>query len=82
MAAPVVLIYVLCLFASANAGVLCMDIVTGVPRMQRRVAISEGRLHIQRLNDIHGDPVVAGQFLVMIQLPRSGATDWTWLHNK
>ena len=32
--------------------------------MQRRVALSDGRSEIQRLNDIDGDPVVVGQFLV------------------
>src|SRR5699024_6626341 len=41
-----------------------LDILTGVPRMQRRVAVSDGRSDVQRLNDIDGDPVVAGQFLV------------------
>ena len=36
----------------------------GVPRMQRRVAVSDGRSDIQRLNDVDGDPVVAGQYLI------------------
>ena len=64
MAAPVALDSRTVLIASANAYVYALDIVTGVPRMQRRVAISEGRSDIQRLNDIDGDPVGAGQFLV------------------
>lgn len=50
--------------ASANAYVYGLDVISGVPRFQRRVAISEGRSDIQRLIDIVGDPVVAGQYLV------------------
>ena len=52
------------LVASANAYVYGLDVISGVPRFQRRVAISEGRSDIQRLIDIVGDPVVAGQYLV------------------
>ena len=52
------------LVASANAYIYALDIISGVPRFQRRVAISDGRSDIQRLIDIVGDPVVAGQFLV------------------
>ena len=52
------------LLASANAYVYALDVISGVPRFQRRVAISEGRSDIQRLIDIVGDPVVAGQYLV------------------
>lgn len=52
------------LVASANAYVYALDVVTGVPRMQRRVAVAEGRSDIQKLNDIDGEPTVAGQFLV------------------
>ena len=52
------------LVASANAYVYALDVISGVPRFQRRVAISEGRSDIQRLIDIVGYPVVAGQYLV------------------
>lgn len=52
------------LIASANAYVYALDILSGVPRMQRRVAVSSGRSDVQRLIDIDGDPVMAGQFLV------------------
>ena len=52
------------LVASANAYVYGLDVISGVPRFQRRVAISEGRSDIQRLIDIVGDPVVAVQYLV------------------
>ena len=52
------------LVASANAYVYGLEVLGGVPRCQRRVAISEGRADMQRLIDIVGDPVVAGQYLV------------------
>lgn len=64
VATPVALDPRTVLIASANAYVYALDIISGVPRMQRRVAVSEGRSDIQRLNDLDGDPVVAGQFLV------------------
>ena len=62
--APVALDERTVLVASANAYVYGLDVISGVPRFQRRVAISEGRSDIQRLIDIVGDPVVAGQYLV------------------
>ena len=52
------------LIASANAYVYAIDTISGIPRFQRRVAVSEGRSDIQRLIDIDGDPTVAGQFMV------------------
>ena len=63
-AAPVALDPRHVLTASANGYVYALDALTGVPKMQRRVAVSDGRSDIQRLNDIDGEPVVAGQFLV------------------
>jgi len=63
-AAPVALDPRHVLIASANGYVYALDALTGVPKMQRRVAVSDGRSDIQRLNDIDGEPVVAGQFLV------------------
>lgn len=63
-AAPVRLDDRTVLIASANAYIYAIDVISGIPRFQRRVAISEGRSDIQRLNDINGDPVVAGQYLV------------------
>lgn len=50
--------------ASANAYVYALDVISGLPRFQRRVAVSDGRSDIQRLIDVVGDPVVAGQYLV------------------
>ncbi len=52
------------LIASSNAYIYALDVLTGVPRMQRRVPVSSGRSDVQRLIDIDGDPVMAGQFLV------------------
>ncbi len=52
------------LLASSNAYIYALDVLTGTPRMQRRVAVSDGRSDIEKLNDIDGDPVVAGQFVV------------------
>ncbi|WP_347454716.1 outer membrane protein assembly factor BamB [Acinetobacter thermotolerans] len=63
-AAPVALDPRHVLIASANGYIYAIDAVTGVPKMQRRVAVSDGRSDIQRLNDIDGEPVVAGQFVV------------------
>ena len=63
-AAPVSLDDRTVLIASANAYIYALDVISGVPRFQRRVAISEGRSDIQRLVDIDGDPVVSGQYVV------------------
>ena len=63
-AAPVTLDPRTVLVASANAYIYAIDVLTGVPRMQRRVAVSDGRSDIQKLNDIDGEPTVAGQFVV------------------
>ena len=63
-ASPITLDQRTVLVASANSYVYALDVLTGIPRMQRRVSISDGRSDIQRLNDIDGDPVVAGQFLI------------------
>ncbi|MBF7687811.1 outer membrane protein assembly factor BamB [Acinetobacter rathckeae] len=52
------------LIATANSYVYGIDVVSGVPRLQRRVSVAEGRTDIQRVNDIDGDPVMMGQFLV------------------
>ncbi|ANF81060.1 outer membrane protein assembly factor BamB [Acinetobacter sp. NCu2D-2] len=64
MAAPVVLDPRNVLIASSNAYIYVLDALSGTPKLQRRVAISDGRSDIQKLIDIDGDPVVAGQFVV------------------
>lgn len=63
-AAPVRLDARTVLVASSNAYLYAIDSLTGNLRMQRRVAVSDGRSDIQRLVDIDGEPAVAGQFVV------------------
>lgn len=64
MAAPVALDARNVLIASSNAYIYALDALSGMPKLQRRVAVSDGRSDIQRLVDIDGEPVVAGQFVV------------------
>ncbi|MGV2948186.1 outer membrane protein assembly factor BamB [Acinetobacter sp. AGC35] len=64
MAAPVALDARNVLIASSNAYIYALDALSGVPKLQRRVAVSDGRSDLQRLVDIDGEPVVAGQFVV------------------
>lgn len=63
-ASPVALDARTVLIASSNAYIYAIDSVTGTLRMQRPVAVSDGRSDIQRLIDIDGEPAVAGQFVV------------------
>ena len=62
-ASPVALDQRNVVIASANAYVYVLDTLTGTPQLQRRVAVSDGRSDVQKLNDL-SDPVVAGQFIV------------------
>lgn len=64
MAAPVSLDARHVLIASSNAYIYVIDALSGIPKMQRRVAVSDGRSDVQRLIDIDGEPTVAGQFLI------------------
>jgi outer membrane protein assembly factor BamB len=52
--------------ASASAYVYGLDARSGVPKWQRRVAISEGRSEVQRLIDVDGDPVVVDNYLYTV----------------
>ena len=52
------------LVAWANSSIYVIDTVTGIPQLQRRVSINDGRSDIQRLNDIDSEPVVAGRYLI------------------
>ena len=52
--------------SSANAYVYALDIITGVPRWQRRVAVSEGRGDLQRMVDIDGRPIVVSSKMVTV----------------
>ncbi|MEB3753598.1 outer membrane protein assembly factor BamB [Acinetobacter sp. MD2(2019)] len=51
------------LIATANSYVYGIDVISGVPRLQRRVAVAEGRSDVQRLNSV-STPVMMGQFMV------------------
>lgn len=50
--------------ATADAYVIAVDSITGIPVWQTKVAISEGRSEIQRLIDVDGQPQVIGSLLV------------------
>ena len=63
-AAPVAVDPRTVLVAWANSYIYVIDTVTGIPHMQRRVSINDGRSDIQRLNDVDGEPVVAGRYLI------------------
>lgn len=52
------------LLASSNAYIYAVDSLSGVLRLQLRVAVSDGRSDIQRLIDIDGEPAVSGKFVV------------------
>lgn len=63
-AAPVALDARTIAVATSNGYIYAIDSLTGVPRMQQRVAVSDGRSDIQRLIDVDGEPVIAGQLLI------------------
>lgn len=65
-AAPIVIDERTIGFATANAYVYAVDVITGVPRWQRRVAVSEGRGDLQRLIDIDGRPVVINDKMITV----------------
>ena len=63
-AAPVSLDPRTVLVAASTGYLYAIDSLTGAPRLQRRVAVTDGRSDIQRLLDIDGEPTVAGQYVV------------------
>lgn len=63
-AAPVPIDERTVLLASSNAFIYAVDSISGVLRMQLRVAISDGRSDIQRIIDIDGEPAVVGKYVV------------------
>ncbi len=65
-AAPVALDARTVLIGASNAYIYALDMISGVPRFQRRVAVSDGRSDVGRLIDIDADPVMAGQFMVSV----------------
>jgi len=52
------------LIGTSTGYLFAIDSIAGVPRLQRRVAVSEGRSDIQRLIDVDAEPVVSGQYVV------------------
>ena len=52
------------LIGTSTGYLFAIDSLAGVPRLQRRVAVSEGRSDIQRLIDVDAEPVVSGQYVV------------------
>lgn len=52
------------LIGTSTGYLFAIDSLAGVPRLQRRVAVSEGRSDIQRLIDVDSEPVVSGQYVV------------------
>lgn len=52
--------------ASSNGYVYVIDAVSGLPMIQRRVSITDGRSELTRLNDIDGEPLFIGSLLVTI----------------
>jgi outer membrane protein assembly factor BamB len=54
------------MLASGGGRLYAVDLSTGVPKWERRVAISQGRSEVQRLIDIDSDPLLsAGQLYVV-----------------
>lgn len=52
--------------SSSNGYVYVIDAVSGLPIVQRRVAMTDGRSELTRINDIDGEPLFIGSFLVTI----------------
>ena len=52
------------LIGTSTGYIFAIDSLAGVPRLQPRVAVSEGRSDIQRLIDVDSEPVVSGQYVV------------------
>lgn len=54
------------LLASSTAYVYAVDLITGVPLWQRRVAFNEGRGEIQRMVDVNGEPIMVNNKMVTV----------------
>lgn len=50
----------------SNGYIVVLDGVSGMPLIQRRVAVSEGRSEINRVIDIDGEPLLIGSLLVTV----------------
>lgn len=64
------------ILASAGGRLYAVDLTTGMPKWERRVAMSQGRSEVQRLIDIDGDPLLsAGQLYVVSYQGQLAAID-------
>lgn len=52
--------------AGAAGRIYGLDLVTGVPKWERRIAVSDGVSEVQRLIDVDGDPLVSGRQLYVV----------------
>lgn len=52
--------------AGAAGRIYGLDLATGVPKWERRIAVSEGTSEVQRLIDVDGDPFVSGRQLYVV----------------
>lgn len=65
-AAPILYDATTVILASAGGRLYAVDLNTGMPKWERRVAISQGRSEVQRLIDVDGDPLIStGQLYVV-----------------
>lgn len=52
--------------AGAAGRIYGLDLATGVPKWERRIAVSDGTSEVQRLIDVDGDPLVSGRQLYVV----------------
>jgi outer membrane protein assembly factor BamB len=52
--------------AGAAGRIYGLDLATGVPKWERRIAVSAGTSEVQRLIDVDGDPFVSGRQLYVV----------------
>lgn len=52
--------------AGAAGRIYGLDLLTGVPKWERRIAVSDGTSEVQRLIDIDGDPFVSARQLYVV----------------
>lgn len=50
----------------SNGYIVVLDGISGMPLIQRRVAVSEGKSEINRMIDIDGEPLLIGSLLVTV----------------
>jgi len=65
-AAPVLFDQNTVIIAGATGRIYGLDLRTGIPRWERRVAVTSGRTDVQRLIDIDADPLISGRQLYVV----------------